>query len=174
VSPFATVTPPPRISTTELRIYLSVHPCLSFAVLASRAFLVASPPHLSSFFFLLFFVPVPYRSVYLVAFLVLLACRVVRTSSSVCLFYLVFVCFVILYYYYLLLLPEFRFVLCVFDFFFCCLNDYLSVFVNLIGSPPPRPLPLRVVASGWLLWSMRGCEVSPQALPLSYLFFCLL
>lgn len=67
---------------------------------------------------LLFFVPVPYRSVYLVAFLVLLARRVVRTSSSVCLFYLVFVCFVILYYYYLLLLPEFRFVLCVFDFFF--------------------------------------------------------
>jgi hypothetical protein len=33
----------PRISTIELRIYLSVHPCLSFAVLASRAFLAASP-----------------------------------------------------------------------------------------------------------------------------------
>ena len=143
------------------------------SIICRFSFSRISTPHLSSFFFLLFFVPVPYRSVYLVAFLVLLACRVVRTSSSVCLFYLVFVCFVILYYYYLQL-PEFRFVLCVFDFFFCCLNDYLSVFVNLIGSPPPRPLPLRVVASGWLLWSMRGCEVSPQALPLSYLFFCLL
>ena len=140
---------PPRISTIELRIYLSVHPCPSFAVLASRAFLVASSPNPSPTFFFFsfsFFVPVPYRSVYIVAFLVLLACRVVRTSSSVCLFYLVFVCFVILYYYYLLLLPEFRFVL---FFFCCCLNDYRCVCESYWSPPSLDSFPLRIVASGW-------------------------
>ena len=72
---------------------MSIHSPFSFSRIVS-SFLSPHPssPPSASFFF------VPYRSVYIVAFLVLSALSFVRPSSSVCLFfYLVFVCVSLFY-----------------------------------------------------------------------------